>query len=257
MKTRLLNWLWMTAAIAGVGICVYAHADPPSGGIVAAQKALAQTRLKLQNQGFKTDLTNFDFSTSAELQAREMVLIATITNRHLAPFPDHPNLMEPSGSNKAVIVWEQESLRLQSPSWPGASELTWEDFRQAINKREPQIDTACAAILSGPIQFDLDASDGNYMKLPHLALLKDLTLTLSDRAMLSLHDGKREAAWSNLMAATRLVTAWNPEPAEVSHRVRFDNAKLVSMQPGRCSKPMAGWTTNSRASSMDGKQQIS
>jgi hypothetical protein len=29
------------------------------------------------------------------------------------------------------------------------------------------------------------------------------------------------------MAATRLVTAWDLEPVEISHRVRFGNAKLV------------------------------
>ena len=65
------------------------------------------------------------------------------------------------------------------------------------------------------------------MLLPHLALLKNLTQTLNDRAVLALHDGNRDAAWTNLMAATRLVTAWNPEPVEISHRVRFGNARLV------------------------------
>jgi len=210
-----------------VFVSVLADADAPSNGVIAAQESLEKTRLELQQQGFKTDLTNFDFSTSPELRAREEILISTVTNLHVTPFPDHPNLMEPTGSNRVIVVWEQESSRPQSPSWPGTSEFTWEHFRQAINQREPQIDAACAAILSGPIQFDLDASDGNYMKLPHLALLKDLTQTLTKRAMLALHDGNREATWSNLMATTRLVTTWNPEPAEISHVVRFDNAKLV------------------------------
>ncbi len=226
MKIRLLNWHWIAMSI--VIVSVFAQADAPVDGVTAAQRTLEQTRRELQEQGFKTDLTNFDFSTSPELQAWEVILISTVTNRHVTHFLDHPDLMEPTDSNKVIVVWEQNSLRRQSPSWPDASyELTWEDFRQAINQREPQIDAACAAMLSGPIQFDLDASEGNYMKLPHLALLKDLTQTLNDRAMLALHDGNRAAAWTNLMAATRLVTAWNPEPAEVSHRLRFDDAKLV------------------------------
>ncbi|MGA9779268.1 MAG: HEAT repeat domain-containing protein [Verrucomicrobiia bacterium] len=212
-------------AIVFTGVPV--HADAPSNGIIAAQNALAETRRELQEQGFQTDLTNFDFSTSPELQAREVVLISTATNRLVTPFPGQPNLMDPTGSNQAVVAWEQTSLRLQSPSPWGVRELTWESFRQAINQREPQLDAACTAILSGPIQFDLDASGGNYMLLPHLALLKGLTQTLTDPALLSLHDGNRGAAWTNLMAATRLVTAWNPEPVEISHVVRFDNAKLV------------------------------
>jgi HEAT repeats len=223
MRTRWLNWHWLVMAIVVAAVPV--HADAPAHGIGAAQNALAQTRRDLQEQGFKTDLTNFDFSTSPELRAREVILEATVPKRNTAPFPGQPDLMEPSGSNQAVVVWEQESLRPQHLSWPGG--LTWADLRHAINQREPQIDAACAAILSGPIQFDLDASAGNYMLLPHLALLRDLTRTLTDHAMLALHDGNREEAWTNLMAATRLVTAWNPAPAEISHVVRFDNARLV------------------------------
>lgn len=226
MKTRLLNQRWITLSI--VIVSVLAYADAPLDGVIAAQKALAKTRLELRKQGFKTDLTNFDFSTSPELQVREMALIATVTNRHVTPFYDHPDLMEPASSNQAIVVWEQSSLRRQSPSWPDNSyELTWEDFRRAINQCQPQLDAACAAILSGPIQFDLDASAGNHMLLPHLALLKNLTQIFNDRAMLALHEGNREAAWTNLMAATRLVTAWKPEPVEVSHRTRFEDAKLV------------------------------
>ena len=41
-----------------------------------------------------------------------------------------------------------------------------------------QLDAACAAILSGPIRFNLDASRGGAMLLPHLAMLKDLTQAL-------------------------------------------------------------------------------
>jgi HEAT repeats len=218
MNIRLPNWLWIAAMIVGAGI--YARADE----IAVAQKALAQTRQELQEQGFKTYLTNFDFSTSPELQAREMVLIDTITNRHVTPIYNHPDLMEAAESNQAIVVWEQSSLQRLSPSWPT---LTWEGFDKVINQNQPQIDAACTAILSGPIQFDLDASAGNAMRLPHLALLKNLTALLNDRAMLALHDGNRNAAWTNLMAATRLVTAWNPEPVEISYLVRFEDAKVV------------------------------
>lgn len=221
-----MNWRRITALIATASICTYADSLSANGN-ATARKALAQTRLVLQQGGFKTDLTNFDFSTSPAMQAREVILISTVTNRYVRPLPGQPNLMEPTGSNRAVVVWEQALLTLQSPGPWGVRELTWESFRQAINQREPQLDTASVAILSGPIQFDLDASEGNFMRLPHLALLKDLTQILIDHALLSLHEGDRETAWTNLLAATRLVTAWEPEPTEISHLVRFDNAKLV------------------------------
>jgi hypothetical protein len=227
MNTRFLKRSCLLLATGGLGIlvCTNAFADD-----TATQKTVAQTLAELQQQGFKTDLSNFDFSTSPELQAREKVLTNAAPNRNSAPFLDHPNLMEPlaANSNNVIVVWQQDGLRRPSPAWQDNSyQLTWDDFRQAINQRQPQMDAACAAILAGPVEFNLDASAGNYMLLRYLALLIDLTQTLDDRAMLALHDGNRDEAWTNLMAATRLITAWNPEPAKISHQTRFDNAKLV------------------------------
>ena len=192
------------------------------------ESALAQTRLTLRQEGFKTDLSDFDFSTSPELQAREAVVKATAPPRNTPPFTDHPNLMKGAGNNSAIVVWRLDSLKRQTPSWPdNENELTWDEFRQTVNQNQSQVDAACAVILSGPIQFNLRAADGNHMLLPHLAILKNLTEFLDDRTMLALHDGNLDGAYSNLMAATRLVTAWKVEPAEISHRVRFENAKLV------------------------------
>jgi hypothetical protein len=65
------------------------------------------------------------------------------------------------------------------------------------------------------------------MLLPHLAGLKYFTDMLGARAMLSLHDHQADAAWTNLLAATRILTAWQAEPTEVSQYVRFDLAQKV------------------------------
>lgn len=229
MKIGLLNWKWVFISVI---VSVPAHADVLSKTVVAAQNSLEKTRLQLQQQGFKTELTNFDFSTSAELRDREAILESTTPNRGSAKYidnpPEHPDLMEPSVSNKVVVVWEQDSVRRQTASWPDLRyDDTWHDFDEAINEKRSQIDDACIAILSGPIAFDLVASNGSYMLLRHLPLVKDLTQTLNDRTMIALHEGNRDMAWTNLMAATRLVTEWNPEPVEISHRVRFGIAELV------------------------------
>ena len=202
MQTGSFNWKWI--GISVVIVSVSAYADVSSNGINAAQTSLEKTRLELQAQGFKTDLTNFDLSTSPGSRAREAILKAAGPNRSSARPLEYPDLMEPTASNRAVVVWGQGSLRRQNSS--------------------AEIDAACSAILSGPIQFNLDASAGNYMLLPHLALLNHLAQTLNDRAMLALDEGNQEAAWTNLLAATRLVTAWNPEPVEISQRVRVGNA---------------------------------
>src|SRR6266853_4570986 len=110
MKTRWLNPRRMAVVISIASIFVIVEA--PSQ-VTTAQKSVEKTRLELQQQGFKTDLTNFSFSTSSELRAREAILEATAPDRRVAPFNDYPDLMEPAGSNEAIAVWQQPSLRRQ------------------------------------------------------------------------------------------------------------------------------------------------
>jgi HEAT repeats len=226
MKARLANLFWLVALLLVVIGIIYAAL--PSRRDAAAQKAVQDTRLALRQQGFKTDLADFDFATSPELRAREAILKAIATSRASDSPADQLNLMEVVGNNSAIVVWQQPTVKKQYPSWPDNSdEMTWDDFRDAMNQNRSVLDAASGAILSGPIQFNLNASGGAAMLLPHLAVLKNLTQTLGSRMELALHDSDQDAAWTNLLAATRLVTAWNPEPAEVSHLVRFVDTKLV------------------------------
>ena len=202
MQKGYFSWKWVVILV--VIVSVSAYADVSSNEVVATKESLEKTRLELQEQGFKTDLANFDFTTTPGSRDWDAILKAIVPSRNVGSFVDNPDLMEPTGSNSVIVLWEQDSLRRRTPSWPDASyELTWDDFADAVNQSQPQIDAACAAILSGPIQFNLDASAGNSMLLPELAFLKNLTQMLNDRAMLALHDGNREAAWKNMMAATR------------------------------------------------------
>ena len=227
MKTRLANLHWKIVWIPTVVGVI--SAAPVSRADDAGQKAVEETRQSLRKQGFKTDLADFDFSTSPDLRAREAILKATVPDQRSTPFHNHPNLMEAVGTNTAVVVWKLHSLRKESrSSWRDRSdELTWKEFREAINANQPQIENACDAILSGPIRFNLNGSSGRAMLMPHLALLKNLTQTLGSRTVLDINDGNLGAAWTNLMAATRLVTAWEPEPAEISHLVRFADTSLA------------------------------
>src|SRR5579862_3274274 len=188
-------------------------------------KLVAETRQALRQQGFKTDLADFDFSTSAELRDREAVLqgLERISLTHLREID--PNLMEAVNNNSAIVVWKGDSVKMAAQWRNPSSQLTWDEFRQQLNEHKAVIDSACEAILSGPIRFSAIATNGNAMRLPHLALLRSLTDVLCNRALLELHDGNKDAAWTNVMAATRLVTAWNPEPVEISYLVRFVVAK--------------------------------
>jgi hypothetical protein len=65
------------------------------------------------------------------------------------------------------------------------------------------------------------------MLLPPLAGMKSLAQTLGQRATVELHVGNANTAWTNLIASTRLVTAWEVEPVEVSQLVRFGCVQIV------------------------------
>jgi len=217
------------------------------------QRAVEATRRALRQQGFKTDLADFDFSTSPELRARAAALTRGEFSRgntrdsgygwsSLAR-PDHPDLMTAVGTDAALAVWKQEKLLFYPNSYPSLpgyqpGQDLWQTLRETLNENQADLDLACGAALSGPIRFNLEASHGSVMLLPHLAALKNLTQVLGTRTVLELHDQSKDAAWTNLLASTRLVTAWDPEPSEVSQMVRYTcvalayNATWQTLQAG-------------------------
>ena len=225
MKSRLGKLFWLVVLVLVMaGLCASFFPSHPDA---AAQRAVSEARQSLRDQGFKTDLADFDFSTTPELRAREAILKATTLNYRSEPFRDHPNLMEITGNNSAIVVWKEASLKREYPSRPDNSDqLSWDEFRKAISINQAQVDAACDAVLSGPIGFNLNARGGVAIRLPHLAVLKNLNQTLGSRIVLDLHDGHKDNAWTNLLASTRLVTAWETEPVEISQLVRFANATL-------------------------------
>jgi len=226
MKDRLGNLCWIVILVLAVAGWLLARR--PAAPDAAAAKALAETRQSLRSQGFRTDLADFDFSTPPDVRARAAVLTNTVHYRFDGSIPEHPNLLPPVGNDSAMVVWKLDALKRQDRSSDDDSDpLSWDEFRNAVNQNQSLYDPACAAILSGPIRFNLDASRGSSMLLPHLAVMKNLTQTFGDRTVLALHDGNPSAAWTNLLAATRLVTAYDPEPADVSHLVHIACAVLA------------------------------
>lgn len=185
-------------------------------------QAVAETRQLLHTQGFKTDVNEFDFSTPPEMRAREALLTGAYLSRGSQQFNGQPALMQPVGTNSALVLWKQNLLKSESrSSGRDAEEITWGEFASAVNVSPLQVDAASAAILSGPIGFNLDARRGSTMLLKHLAVVKTLGQAFGYRTVLALHEGNPDTAWTNLLAGTRLVTAWEPEPSRTSHMVRL------------------------------------
>jgi hypothetical protein len=219
MKAGRPNLLWIILALVIVVVAAIVFLLRPDN---RGPKLVAETRQALRTEGFKTDLADFDFSTSAELQQREAALQAL--GRVPAGLRNAPNIMEAVNNNSAVIVWKQDSLQSRRP--PG-NEMSWDEFREQVDEHQSAVDAAWEPILSSPIRFNLIATNGSALLLPHVGILRGLADALCNRAILELHDGNKDAAWTNLMAATRLVTAWEPEPVEISYRVRYVNTREV------------------------------
>lgn len=179
------------------------------------EQSLADTRQALRQQGFKTDLADFNFSTDAAPRAREAALSTFSTPLRFNASGARLEFMPTVGNNAVIVIWKQDWVKT------GSDEIHWPDLREALDGSQWALDAACDAILSGPIRFNLDASKGSKMLLRPLASLRNLSLALSSREVLELHEKNPDAAWTNLLAATRLATAWEPEPAEVLHIVRF------------------------------------
>jgi hypothetical protein len=209
----------------------------------SAQTALEETRRALRQQGFKIDLAEFNLSASAESRVRA----AALTNadllssafrgadpaRRTVTLREGRDLLPSVGSNAALVVRNHE--KLPPPSGPNPwlarnqlEEDLWPALRETFNEERSVLDAACDAAISGHIRFDLAAWHGTAMLLlTYHAALRNVTQILGTRAALELHDGNRDAAWTNLLASTRLITAWDSEPTEVSLVVRCSCTTLA------------------------------
>jgi len=215
-----MKWRWRIPA--GLLALIVTGALLLRRGPGQAARNLEATRHALREQKFKIDLAEFDLSVPAELGKR-MALLGTTTreamthgSRHQGSMSyDGPKLMSPAGSNVAIVFWCQE--RLTTPRTADA----WPELRSYCEAERARLDAAEQAAVSGPIRFEPIGSKGPNALLPYLADIKGLEMDFGFRTLLALHEGQNENAWSNLVAATCMVTSYVPDPSEIAHLVRF------------------------------------
>lgn len=186
------------------------------------QHVAADIRRAMREQGFKTDLADFNFTADAATRLRTEALSFGWSVPELSTNEDELELLPAVSNDTATVIWKQDSLKFWKKrrdwdpfSWQLASNnLHWSDLHAMLDTNRWLLDMACAAALAGPIRFDAEATNGTDMfrlQVEELSL-PSLSLALYRCAMLDLHDGNPDAAWTNLLAATRLVTASVPEP---------------------------------------------
>ena len=96
-KTILL----FTALAVAVVVMVWGEGGPNP------QVSLAETRQALRQAGFKTDLADFDFSTSSEFRERADVLTAYDRPPPGSAMQPPVNLMTAVGTNTALVLWQE------------------------------------------------------------------------------------------------------------------------------------------------------
>lgn len=203
MKKR---WLCFIIILVLAGLLGRFSSRSPS----AEERALEKTRLDLKAAGFKVSLAEFDFSTSPAERQRAAALLWYATNSY-RPMSSRelPDLANELSSNSVEVIWQS----------PAMGALSLEDTQALF---PPELDTVVADVSAAPIRFDLDARAGVGMLLRHLSGVRSAAQALAVRAMLRLSQKDSDAAWTNLFALTRLVTAYQPEPVEVSQLLRYN-----------------------------------
>jgi hypothetical protein len=200
-----------------------------------AQRAVEEPRRALRSEGFKLELGEFQLATSTEVRERAAVLCAAGQACRNMSWPGMPELNRPVGTNAALVLWQQDRWETTF------SEDVWPALRERLAENQAVLDQTCAAALSGPVGFEPVVRPNGTVLYPHLANVKTLAWTLAARTILELHDNHRAAAWTNLLALTRLVSTWNPEPSDIAHLVRF--AALALAQSATWEFLQAdGWT---------------
>ena len=186
-----------------------------------AQSSVEKTKEELRKQGFKTDLAEFDFSVPANELGFANCVERMASPRTALPQRFLPvSLMRRAGPDSAIVTWKEDSVVAENEVF------TWTNFVDTAQLNDPEFLEARAAAFSEPIRFNLNAKEGMALRLPQLAMIRRISQDCGSAMIVDLHNHDRAAAWTNLVAITRLVTAWEPEPTDVSPMVRF---ALVSM----------------------------
>lgn len=216
---------WAACGIV-ILVLISAWLEAQRGGDV--RQAAADCRRALRAQGFKTDLADFPFTNDAAMQARVAALMVFYDRMAGKSHCDELDQQPFASNDTATVAWKQDALTHNSRT------LQWSELRVALARFQWELDNACDAALSGPIRLDFQECGirtnlygGGGFDLYDYHRMVNLAHMLGGRTLLDLHDGLLEAAWTNLLAMTRLVSAWDPGPVEFSHYDRFRCARLA------------------------------
>jgi hypothetical protein len=254
---KRLRWILSLALLLGLGVWL-------GWGCTAERRLRATveaTRQQLRQAGFKTELSEFNLTVGGEMRQRADAVRAAAEALQAARSATELQLMPVIGSNVALRTTREEFIPTENTRWQqamvaefqrrygsnlpppsglpeddGLLETTaaaepevvnlWTLVAEELQSSSREMEHVTDALAGGEFRFEPAQRNGNLL-LPHLAGVKGLQQAFGARAALALREQRTAEAFTNLLTASRLVTHWIPEPAEVSHLVRFASASLV------------------------------
>ena len=184
-----------------------------------AKQAFENTRRQLRAEGFKTAPADFDTTNDPATQARTEVLVSVGDPFIPRTCGEQFNLLPWVSDDTSAQVWKGDSLDF------GTRIYQWADLHAMLDTNKETLDNVCEVAISDAISIDVDAEPRTRFEETRY-LLFCLSQTLCCRAMLEMHDGHHNAAWTNLVSATQLVTARKLEPDSFSH---IQNAEMLGL----------------------------
>jgi hypothetical protein len=206
-RTRLI----ILTVIAAIGVLAWVF-TPNNSARLKAQR----TRASLRQHGFKTELSDFDFSLDPERRARADIILTggqafrdIILNRGM-------ELFHPVGTNAAIALAKEEALATDY------STNAWPIFRVNLDPHQAVLDEACAALISGAVRFEPPKGPNGDLMTGYVVDVRSLSAAMAARSLLELHENRLDPAWTNLLALTRLATEWNTEPLEIAFFIKYN-----------------------------------
>ncbi len=206
------KWLSILGTLLIVGVAFYGYRQQSGNSLRAS---VEESRRQLRQQGFRTDLANFNFTLPAEFSARANAITSAGQAVRSLRNANEIQLMQTVGTNVAVAISPVEIIETYQ-----ATNL-WPLVKDELAKHDEELDRVCATLFAGPVKYQPTVRPSGDMLLPYLADHKTLVRVLAVRAVLAMHEYNTNAVFTNLSGLSRMVTAWTPEPIDISHMVRF------------------------------------
>ena len=150
MNTSLKKVIWII--LCGVLVLTSVSALIQSRRAKSMEQELADTRLALRKQGFKTDPADFDVVTDSAMRTRIGALMVFWDSPPSGRAAEYLDLLPVMANDTAAVIWKQDWLKTATDP------VQWVDLHDLLDTNREPLDAACNAALSGPIRFDMDVS---------------------------------------------------------------------------------------------------